>query len=450
MGSGRDRYQGPPEDDFTTDYGNTEDELPRRRTRRFETGPETTQGQGRQWDTGQSQQGRRTRDFPGEQDVTTRRRVRPASSSSPAHRAPTNYDDEYDEPSRRRRRRRRSAWPALLGGCAIGIFVVVVAAGVVVFLALRSAQTGLPSSGGLPGIGGGGSSVFKDISTVPVQLSSLSNLQVCDKIGNISIGTDSTVTQPQVKTTKIVHAASASDAKQEFSKIAIEVQPPATINNPSACTRAVATPTPGTNNGTPTAGTNNANNALTVNVTLPSDGGLLQSQSDAVDVQVTLPTSFFSTGSTNTSAAPFFLNVQAPLGNITIDGLQGVLLIKGSSGNINLTHATLLTGSDVEMGQGNITFNGSLAPDSDPNASSSYILHSEQGAIDVTLPSTTNVTLDASSNVGAIRGSDFSINVNGNGGPVSYRGALNSATTSAKAVLTIDVSIGNITLHKSS
>ncbi len=454
MGSGNNRSQGPgnePEEEPTTEDQISEGETPRSRTRQFEPGQNTPyppRRQTRQFETDQ----RPRRNAPREVDTDynpRRRQARPYETEQRATRRTRSSDDYDDEPPRRRaqRRRRQSAWPAILGGCAIGILLVVVAAVVVVFIALRSTQSGLPGIGNIPGVGGGSSQTFqhKDVQTVP--MTTLSSLQVCDKIGTISIAVDPTAPsgQVQVKTTKIVHAANDAAANQEFSRITIEAQPPTGITNPLACTRTVPTPTsPGTSGSSTPATPTTGNSALVVNVTFPDSTGLVNTASDVVDMQITFPANLAAATS---SATPLFLNVQDALGDINIDGLQGVLAVKGSSGNIKVTRAMLLSGSDIETGQGNVTFNGSLLLPTDTTASATYILQSEQGKLDVTLPLNTAVILDASSNVGSIQGSDFTINIKGNGGPATYRGALNSGA-SLKAVLTLDVSIGDITLHK--
>lgn len=450
MGSGNNRSQGPwnePGEEPTTEYQESEGEAPRSRTRRFEPGQETSYPPRSPRQTRQFETEQRQRRVPPEinTDRSIRRQPHPYQTNQRSTRR--RYVDDYDdEPRRRRGRRRRSAWPAILGGCAIGILLVVAAAAVVVFIALRSTQTGLPGVGNLPGIGGGTSKAFRQDSIQSVSLTSLSSLQVCDKIGTISIGVDPNAPagQVQVKTTKIVQATSEANAKQEFSRIMIEAQPPNAISNPLACTRTVPTPTASAGTGTPPP---SSGNALVVNVTLPESTGLVHTSSDAVDMQITFPPALLPQSTTNTNVAPLFLNVQDDLGDINLDGLQGTLVVKGSSGNVSVTHAVLMSGSDIETGQGNVTFNGSLALPTDTTVSSSYILHSEQGKLDITLPANTAVILDASSNVGSIQGSDFSVNIKGNGGPVTYRGALNTGAPE-KAVLTLDISIGDIILHK--
>ena len=357
-----------------------------------------------------------------------------------------DYDDDYEEYRRRRprpRRRRRSAWPVLLTGCGIGILATVLAAAIVVFLAYRASQGGSVNIGPI----GASPRTFTREDTAQIPLTSISQMLICDKIGNISINVNPSATTATVKTTKIVHKTSQADANQEFSRIAVEMQPPGTLTNPQACVRSQTASTPGALTATPSVPssttTSNADSSLVVNVDIPDSSGLLHATSDSVDVTVTLPQKLL------TGDIPSMLfAVNAPVGNITIDGLSGLLDIKGNTGNIKITHAILADGSHIETGQGSVTFNGWLLTATDTTIPGRYVFQSEQGNIDVTLPATTNVMLDANTNVGAIH-SEFSIPVNNNGGPVNYSGPLNSsASTPSSTKLILDVSTGNVNIHK--
>ncbi len=343
---------------------------------------------------------------------------------------------------RPRPRRRRSVWPVLLGGCAIGIFFTVVAAAIVVFFTFRTAQTGgipIIGSGGL----GGSTQLFTSDTTQAITLTSLTQMQICDKIGNVSILVDPTANTASIKTTKIVHMSSKASANQEFGRINISVQQPdagaqslgcASSSAPAAtATTASATPVP----------SNATGGALLVNTTIPDSDGLLHGTGDAVDITVTLTTKLFASAS-----APLQLNVQAALGNVSVDGVSGILNIIGSSGNVSVTRATLISGSSIGTGQGNVTFNGIVAAPNDPTTQASFVIRSEQGKVDVTLPTSTNLVLSANTNVGTIQ-SDFPITATTSSGSASYRGPLNaSAPTQSSAVLTVDVSTGNIAIHK--
>jgi hypothetical protein len=126
------------------------------------------------------------------------------------------------------------------------------------------------------------------------------------------------------------------------------------------------------------------------------------------------------------------------------------LQLKDDVGDIKVDHATLSDGSHLETGTGNVTFNGSL--DTTPMANNTtprYKLQSETGNIDVTLPGDTNIILDANTNAGTIT-SDFPINITTSNNSANYYGPLNSSSTpsSTQPVLTLDVSTGNISLHR--
>jgi hypothetical protein len=357
-----------------------------------------------------------------------------------------DWDDEtpyeYEEPPRRRvrrKRRRRRVLPTLLGGCALGIVLTVLAAAVVVFLAVRASQgmgnTGLP----IPIIGGG-AHAFTHEDTQSVPLTALTQLQMCNKIGNVSIHVDPGATAINVTTKKTVQANSQSDANQEFGRILVEVQPPGTITQPSSCATVPTTSTPTTSSPSDTT------SSLVVNVTLPANQGLLHSNTDSVDVTVALPPNLVPS---STGPATFVLNVGVAAGNITVDGINGVLNIRGSSGDVTVSNGSLADNSHLSTGEGNITFNGTLTLPSDMTASARFYLQSEHGNIDVTLPASTNVTLDANTNVGKIS-SDFPITVEDlGGGSQGYHGPLmSSAGTAPASTLILDVSTGNVTIHK--
>jgi predicted membrane protein len=116
---------------------------------------------------------------------------------------------------------------------------------------------------------------------------------------------------------------------------------------------------------------------------------------------------------------------------------------------VTVSNATLADNSHLSTGEGNITFNGTLALPSVATTQARFYLQSEHGNIDVTLPADTNVTLDTNTNVGKIT-SDFPINVQDQGGgSQSYHGPMTpSAAPSAASLLILDVSTGNVTIHK--
>jgi hypothetical protein len=343
-------------------------------------------------------------------------------------------EDEYEyEPRPRKRqrpRRKRSFLPAFLAGCTTAIVCIVLAAAAFVFYTLHLMPGNTPIH--IPGLIG--MHTYTQNNTQQVTLNTLSQLQVCDKIGNVSVTVDPQASQTTVTTKKIVQAASQNDANQDFKQIAIEVQPPATIQQPLTCARFA----------TPTASNQPQGTTLTVNTVIPNSSGISSNTSDRVDITITLPPTVLpQTGPNQT------ITVESSVGNIAVNGLSGQFNIKGSTGDVTITNAYLMPGSDIETGQGNITLNGRLiTPPTPSNTQQSYFrLSSENGNINVTLPAATNVTLDTNTNSGTIK-SDFTNQIQNNGGAASYQGPLNASAGTPTATLVIDVSLGNITLHK--
>lgn len=320
----------------------------------------------------------------------------------------------------------------LLAGCGMGMLFTVAAAAVVVFLAFRASQ-GNPISFGPMGT----PHTFTKEDSIQVPISAIAQIQICNKIGDVIVQVDPGAHATTVMTKKIVHVNSQSDADQEFKRIMVAVQPPTTINEALTCTKAAITPTPSATSAATTG------NALTVNVTMPDGNGMMSTTSDAVDIVIKIPQNALPT-----DGPTMLLNVEVPVGNITIDGLSGILNVKGSTGDVKINHAILANGSRIETGQGNVTFNGLLLASPAAGTPSRYYIQDEQGNIDVTLPANSNITIEANTNVGAIR-SEFPIPVNNNGGPVNYRGPLDPAAGNASpSVLVLDVSTGDVKIHK--
>src|SRR5256714_10324961 len=350
--------------------------------------------------------------------IPVERPRRPLPSSPPRQRSPQPRQGP-------RPRKRCSVWPFLLMGCAGGIVILVAAAAITVFLTVRSATGG----GIIPGAGNP-TTYTQQSQPQPVQISTITKMQVPNQIGNITITVDPAATTPTIVTLKKVKAASSDAANKEFANISVQVQP--------------------------------TGSSLSVTATVPDTGSIFGSHNDSVDLTITLPPQSVNptatsigasptpTLSTASATTPLTLNADLSIGDIRVDGLSGVLQLKDDIGNIKVDHATLFDGSHLETGTGNVTFNGTvgttpLANNSTPR----YKLQSETGNIDVTLPGDTNIILDANTNTGTIT-SDFPINITTSNNSASYYGPLNSSSTSGSTqpVLTLDVSTGNIHLHR--
>src|SRR5947209_5084021 len=350
--------------------------------------------------------------------IPVERPRRPLPSSPPRQRSPQPRQDP-------RPRKRRSVWPFLLMGCAGGIVILVAAAAIIVLLTVRSTTGG----GIIPGAGNPTTYTQKS-QPQPVQISTITQMQVHNQIGNITITVDPSATTPTITTLKKVKAASSDEANKEFGNISVQVQP--------------------------------TGSTLSVTATVPDTGNIFGSHNDSVDLMITLPPQSVNPTATSIGASPtptlstafattpLTLNADLSIGDIRVDGLSGVLQLKDDIGNITVNHAILSDGSHLQTGTGNVTFNGNL--DTTPAANNStprYKLQSETGNIDVTLPGNTNIILDANTNAGTIT-SDFPISVQTSGNSANYYGPLNSNSTpgSTQPVLTLNVGTGNVILHR--
>ena len=350
--------------------------------------------------------------------IPVERPRRPLPSSPPRQRSPQPRHDP-------RPRKRRSVWPWLLMGCAGGIVILVAAAAITVFLTLRSATGG----GIIPGAGNP-TTYTQQSQPQSIQISTITQMQVHNQIGNITITVDPSATTPTIATLKKVKAASSDEANKEFGNISVQVQP--------------------------------TGSTLSVTATVPDTGSIFGSHNDSVDLTITLPPQSVNptatsigasptpTLSTASATTPLTLNADLSIGDIRVDGLSGVLQLKDDIGNITVNHAILSDGSHLQTGTGNVTFNGHV--DATPAANNStprYKLQSETGNIDVTLPGDTNIILDANTNAGTIT-SDFPISVQTSGNSANYYGPLNSNSTpgSTQPVLTLNVGTGNVNLHR--
>jgi len=331
--------------------------------------------------------------------------ARPARAPRPPQRA-RDYDERARQP---RRRKQRRAWPWLLLGCAGGIVVLLLAGGIALFIALRSA-----TGGNLPGLPGSiAATNYTQQGQIPVTFTTLSLLQINDAIGNVTVTVDANVTAPTLTYVKRVKATSSGAATTEFSKLSVQVSPL-------------------------------GNTALTVKANVPSSNVFSQ-HNDAIDLTLTLPPSALPAAAN----PPFALSATISIGNITVTGASGLLNLTDQFGNVTVKQATLDDGSHLQTNSGNATFSGSI--NTTPAAGSTsplYKLQSETGNVTATLPANTNVTLDANTNLGKIS-SDFPISVTNSAGGASYYGPLlSNGGQQPAAVLTLDVSTGNVTIHR--
>jgi len=315
--------------------------------------------------------------------------------------------------------KRRRAWSTLLIGCIGGIVTIAVILGVIAFILLRT----IPINFG----GIGKTSFTKQLPQQPLPITaSVRQLQINNRVGNITIMVDTNATQGTLTAVKKVQAANSSDAEKEFGRITVDVKP---ASDPSV---------------------------LTVNATVPdSSGASVAGSSDSVDLSIVLPVSV-------NTLPPFTLNADvAAAGDIAVQNFNGVLTLTDNTGNITVQHGLLAAGSCLQTNTGNITLGGGSILDliyasqlipctttTTQNPHPWFSIKSGTGNVDITLGTeSTNVILDVNTNNGKIN-NDFGLNVQQNpDGSATYHGPLIPGS-SPTALLSLVVSTGNITLHK--
>jgi len=389
---------------------------------------------------------RRTRDFREEEQ----NEYDEYNERVPVYRETDHVDgneyDEYDEyeapyghPGYRdstrprsgapRRRKRQGVWSTLLVGCIGGIVTVGIVVGILLFVLYRS----LPSI--LPGLGIGTTTYTDTQHSVPLTFTaSITQLDIQNPVGNVTISVDSNATTGTLTYTKKAQANSSSSAATEFGRINVTAGP----------------------GGTGT--TCLASSCLAVIASLPTTG------SDSVDMAIVLPPQ---------GASPIFtISSVTQKGNLTVQNFNGLLSLTDDTGNISVTGGLLEAGSCLQSRIGNVSFSGTLEIANPPtinpctgnpinpnagNASNQpwYSMKTGTGNIDVTFlmpPGATqppNFMLGVTiGNKGAIKG-DFNLPVTQNpDGSSNYFGPL-LPNTQPQAFLTLTVDVaGTITLHK--
>jgi hypothetical protein len=338
--------------------------------------------------------------------------------------------EEYNRPAPRARartqptqqpeRRGRSFWSTLLIGCIGGIITIALVLGVIAFVLFRTMPFKIGNIGK--------TSYTKQLQQSLPITAGVKQLQILNRVGNITIIVDTAATQGTLTAVKKVQASSSSNADQEFGRIPVDVK---TGGDPSI---------------------------LTVNATVPdSSGGLLASSTDSVDLTLVLPSSVANSNPTS----PFTLSAGiSAAGDISVQNFNGLLTLTDNTGNISVTHGLLLEGSCLQTNNGHATFDGLLGISTDSglipcttNTTQSshpwFSIKSGTGNIDVTLSAAkTNVILDANTNNGKINSGEFGLNIQQNSdGSASYYGLLVPGS-SPTALLALTVSTGNINLHK--
>ena len=347
----------------------------------------------------------RDADYEGYRRPVRRSGTRSSRPAEPVARAP-------------KRRARRSVWSTLLIGVIGGIITVALVVGVGWFLLIHTLQVSFP------GLGIGTSTYVSAQQSGPLNItSSITQLQVTNYAGNISISDDSNITSGGTLTyVKKTQASSSSNATSDFARILVKAQP----GNSAGCP---------------------ATSCMTVSVSAPP------TIPATVDLTIVLPA--------QSPTPQFVLNARSTqTGDIVVQNFSGLLSLSGNIGNISVKGGLLASGSCLQTIKGNIAFAGTLetgvAPTINPCQGNPVTSGSSQpwysfkdgtGNIDVSLNSiSANIILDAAVfNQGKIT-SDYPIAIP-SASPPSYDGPLLTGTQPT-AILLLTADTGNITLHK--
>jgi hypothetical protein len=162
----------------------------------------------------------------------------------------------------------------------------------------------------------------------------------------------------------------------------------------------------------------------TLNVTAARSGAFNFFNATSVDFRISVPSSIA-------------LQIMTSAGSISVTGVTGTMTITTNAGSINVTQASLPGSSTLKTNAGSITYNGSLG------STGTYDFETSAGSIDVTLPSSSTFHLNASTSVGSISTSGFSLSANRSTVGATMQGDVGS---SPQATLTLKTSAGSISL----
>ncbi|MGI6208818.1 MAG: DUF4097 family beta strand repeat-containing protein [Anaerolineae bacterium] len=167
-------------------------------------------------------------------------------------------------------------------------------------------------------------------------------------------------------------------------------------------------------------------NQAEIRVQVPTN---LLNQSLSVRLDITVPRS--ST-----------LTVQNNVGDITIEDLDGAVVVIGDVGDVTLRRVTLAGDSEIRSEVGEVTFEGSLPEVGEMNISS------DVGSVTVRLPAESQFLLDAATDVGDITVVGFEVQDQETGGERGVESSLRGRVgQSPQATLTVRTATGGIRIE---
>jgi len=175
--------------------------------------------------------------------------------------------------------------------------------------------------------------------------------------------------------------------------------------------------------GAPDAKTSQDGNTITT--TVENHGGF-----NSVDFNVTIP-------------ANATLQIHTSTGSIDVSGVSGTMSLTSDTGSITANQDALSGQSTLQTNTGDITFDGSLAPNGN------YQFSTDTGSVDATLPANSSFHLDATTDTGSIDSDFTEVRVQhqdfkGD----SAHGDVGSGNSNSGATVTMKTNTGDINLHE--
>lgn len=255
-----------------------------------------------------------------------------------------------------------------------------------------------------------------EMTTIP--LTALRQVYICDKTGNVTLSANSQAKDVTMEVKRTVYVQDSADPTPRFQALTVNTQ---NIKS-SSC------------DWLPKKGDGSK---LVVSATSPDDGILLKDHKNVVNLNIVFPSSMLEAGS------PLSVRIEAG-NNITLSGFAGNLTLLSTAGNVQAENVSLASNSMLHAQAGNIVFNGSLS-----GGKIQDVFQSDAGDISVTLPATTNVSVDASAPTGSIEDTFAPNSVNQGVVGATIKGPLNPAMSNiTPGQIKLMAYTGDIVIHK--
>ena len=132
------------------------------------------------------------------------------------------------------------------------------------------------------------------------------------------------------------------------------------------------------------------------------------------------------------------LNLTSNTGSIDVNGVTGQMSLQSNTGSITAEQDNLTSSSTLKTDTGSVTFNGTIAQNSD------YVFSTNTGSVNVTLPPDSTFHVDAKTDTGSFN-SDFPVSTNKQGLGRDVHGDVGNSPTTT---ITLTTNTGSINLNQ--